>query len=45
MYNFSINGFGGGMRKTYRGSIFNIGVGEREIAYFMKNSQKSPDLH
>ena len=32
------------MRRTYRGPIFNICVGEREIPYFVKNRQKSPDL-
>ena len=30
------------MRTASRGPIFNICIGEREIAYFMKNSQKVP---
>src|SRR5712664_177287 len=45
IYNFSIDRFGRKMRTASRGPIFNICIGEREIAYFLKNSQKSPDLH
>jgi hypothetical protein len=45
IHKVSINKFRKVIRRTYRGPIFNICVGEREIAYFVKNSQKSPDLH
>jgi len=45
MHKFSINKFRKIMRRASRSPFFNICIGEREITYFVKNWQKSPDPH